>query len=57
MVVGHILCTGHRRRTTKEQQPWNNTKQIFPEQKTKKSFALGHLCPEYTKFWVEFGIH
>ena len=30
---------------TKEQQPWNNTKQIFPEQETKKSFALCHLCP------------
>ena len=28
-----------------EQQPWNNTKQIFPEQKTKKFFALRHLCP------------
>ena len=29
---------------TKDQQPWNNTKQIFPEQKTKKSFVLHHLC-------------
>ena len=41
-----ILCTGHRWRKTKEQKPWNNTtKQIFPEQKSKKSFALRHLCP------------
>ena len=39
------LCTGHRWRKTKDQQPWNNTKQIFLEQKTKKSFALRHLCP------------
>ena len=45
-----ILCTGHRWRKTKEQQPWNNTKQIFPgpwtknkEQKIKKS----HLCPAH----------
>ena len=38
---------------TKDQQPWNNTKQIFPEQKTKKSFALGHLCPVH-ELWVEF---
>ena len=48
-----ILCTAHRWRKTKEQQPWNNTKQIFPEQKTKKSFALGHLCP-VDELWVEF---
>ena len=44
-VWAFILCTGHRWRKTKEQQPWNNTKQIFPEKKTKKSFALCHLCP------------
>ena len=44
-VWAFILCTGHRWRKTKEQQPWNNTKQIFPKQKTKKSFALCHLCP------------
>ena len=44
-VWAFILCTGHRWRKTKEQQPWNNTKQIFPEQKTKKFFALRHLCP------------
>ena len=40
-----ILCTGHRWRKTKEQPSWINIKQIFPEQKTKKSFALRHLCP------------
>ena len=44
-VGAFILCTGHRWRETKEQQPWNNTKQIFPEQKPKKSFALLRLCP------------
>ena len=54
-VWAFILCTRHRWRETREQ--WNNTKQIFLEQKTKKSFALRHLCPEYTRFWVEFGIH
>ena len=44
-VWAFILCTGHRWRKTKEQQPLNNTKQIFHEQKTKKSFALRYLCP------------
>ena len=29
----------------KNKKPWNNTKQIFPEQKTKKSFVLHYLCP------------
>ena len=29
----------------KNKKPWKHTKQIFPEQKTKKSFALHHLCP------------
>ena len=28
-----------------KKKPWNNTKQIFPEQKSKKSFVLRHLCP------------
>ena len=44
-VWAFIFCTGHRWRKTKEQQHWNNTKQIFPEQKTKRSFALRRLCP------------
>ena len=44
-VWAFILCTWHRWRKTKEQQPSNNSKQIFHEQKTKKSFALRHLCP------------
>ena len=44
-VLAFILCTWHRWRKTKEQRPWTNTKQIFPEQKTKKSFVLRHLCP------------
>ena len=44
-VWAFILCTGHRWRKTKEQQPSNNSKQIFHEHKTKKSFALRHLCP------------
>ena len=60
VVVGagaFILCTGHRWRKTKEQQPWNNTKQIFPEQKTKKSFALRHLYPAHESFELNFGIH
>ena len=35
----------HRWPKTKEQKPWNNSKQIFREQKTKKSFALDDLCP------------
>ena len=29
----------------KNKKPWKHTKQIFPEQKTKKSVALHHLCP------------
>ena len=29
----------------KNKKPWKHTKQIFPEQKTKKSFASHHLCP------------
>ena len=44
-VEAFILCTAHGWLKTKEQQPWHNTKQIFPEQKTKKSFALRDLCP------------
>ena len=31
----------------KIQKRWKHTKQIFPEQKTKKSFVLHHLCPEH----------
>ena len=30
---------------TKEQKTMKQTKLIFPEQKTKKSFALHNLCP------------
>ena len=56
-VWAFILCTGHRWLKTREQTPLNNTKQIFLEQKTKKSFPSPHLCPEFTKFWSEFGIH
>ena len=41
----YILCTRQRWRKIDEQKPWNNTKQLFPEQKTKKSFVLHHLCP------------
>ena len=44
-VWAFISCTGHRWHKTKEQQPWNNTKQILPEQKTMKSFAFRHLYP------------
>ena len=29
----------------KEYKPWNNSKQICPEQKTKNTFVLGRLCP------------
>ena len=55
-VWAFTLCTEHRRHKTKEQKSWNNTKQTFPEQNTKKSFALV-ICVQYTKFWMEFGIH
>ena len=41
--LGHLFCVPDT--DDLKQQPWNNTKQIFPEQKTKKSFALRHLCP------------
>ena len=43
MGVRHLFCV-HGWRKTKEQQPWNNTKQIFPEQKTKRSFVWCDLC-------------
>ena len=45
-VWAFILCTRHRWHVKqKNQKPWKHTKQVFPEQKTKKSFALHHLCP------------
>ena len=43
MGVGAFICVPDT--DDVKQQPGNNTKQIFPEQKTKKSFALRHLCP------------
>ena len=40
------FCNRHRWHIKqKNKKPWKHTKQIFPEQKTKKSFALQHLCP------------
>ena len=51
-VWAFILCTGHRWHKTKEEKPWNNSKQIFPEQKTKKSFVLRHLCPVHDVVWL-----
>ena len=45
-VWAFILCTRHRWHIKqKKQKPWKHTKQIFPEQKTEKSFVLPHLCP------------
>ena len=41
----------------KNKKPWKHTKQIFPEQKTKKSFVLHHLCPVHevlTGIWNLF---
>ena len=52
-VWAFILCTGHRWRKTKEQQPWNNTKQISLNRK-QRSLLLYVICVQYTKFWVEF---
>ena len=50
-----ILCTGLADDIKqKNKNPWNNTKQIFPEQKTKSFFNV--FCVQYTKFWLEFGI-
>ena len=41
-----ILCKRHRWHIKqKNKEPWKHTKQIFPEQRTKKSFSLHHLCP------------
>ena len=51
------LCTRHRYIKQKDKKPWNNTKEIFPEQKTKKSFVLHHLCPVHevlTGIWNLF---
>ena len=44
-VCAFILCNRHRWHIKQKNKPWKHTKQIFPEQKTKKSFALHHLCP------------
>ena len=51
-----ILCTGHRWCKTKEQNPWNNTKQIFPNSKQRSLFFYV-ICVQHTKFWLESGIH
>ena len=53
-VWAFILCTRHGWHKTKEQKPWNNTKQIFLEQETKRSFVLHRLCPIHvvlTEIW------
>ena len=44
---GHLLCVKDTDDIIKQKnkEPWKHTKQIFPEQRTKKSFALHHLCP------------
>ena len=49
MVVVGVIC-GYfvywtQMTWNKNTKPWNNTKRIFPEQKTKKSFLLHHVCP------------
>ena len=45
-VWAFILCNRHRWDIQqKNKKTWKHIKQIFPEQKTKKSFALHHLCP------------
>ena len=45
-VWAFILCTRHRWHIKqKNKKPWKHTKEIFPEQKTKKYFVLHHLCP------------
>ena len=53
-VWAFILCNRHRWHIKQKNKPWKHTKQIFPEQKTKKSFALHHLCPVHevlTAIW------
>ena len=44
---GHLLCVKDTDDIIKQKnkEPWKHTKQIFPEQRTKKSFSLHHLCP------------
>ena len=44
-VSAFILCNRHRWHIKQKNKPRKHTKQIFPEQKTKTSFALHHLCP------------
>ena len=45
-VWAFILCTRHRWHIKqKNKKPRKHTKEIFPEQKTKKYFVLHHLCP------------
>ena len=55
-VWAFILCTGTDDMKQKKKKPWNNAKQIFPEQKTKKPLSYIFFV-QYTKFWLEIGIH
>ena len=40
-----ILCTRHMTYKAKEPKTMKTYQADFPEQKTKKSFVLPHLCP------------
>ena len=46
-VWAFILCNRHRWHIKQNKKPWKHTKQMFPEQKTKKSFVLHNLCPAH----------
>ena len=54
---GHLFCVPDTDDIKqKNKKTWNNTKQIFPEQKTKKPLSY-IIFVQYTKFWPEFGLH
>ena len=51
-VWAFILCNRHRWDIQqKNKKTWKHIKQIFPEQKTKKSFALHHLSSTRGFHW------
>ena len=50
-------CTRHWWRKTKEQKPWNNTKQDFSLNRQQRRLLFYVICVQYTRFWPEFRSH
>ena len=51
---GHLfkLSGGHRWQKAKEQKPWR-----FPLNRKQRSLLFYVIFVQYTKFWLEFGLH